>query len=323
MNFLLVSETPVAGTVCRFSAALEDSKSVQSAFPFVLRNYKNSPFDLPYGQMNSYHNWATILGEYAKAADHVIFHNCTAQSYIDIVKQSAKPHATLNYHLHSPPFEPPLFCYDIITENNFDNVFSVAQGYVRFFDKSIPIANIIPDIKIFNRKHRRSAVIIGHLRTTSARWSKKIPNDLIKDLEVLLNKSKVEIYTIPKLFGCDTVPYKTFSQALQNFDYVIDDICSGLFHQISLEGLKSGCIVFSAADECSINSFCQAADCPPPPFDIVSDIYDIHEKIRFYERNPSKLEFAQVRNLEYASKYLSERRLAELFTEKVIGSVSR
>ncbi|KHL75604.1 hypothetical protein PpSQ1_04360 [Pseudomonas putida] len=272
--------------------------------------------------MSVYENWANLLGEYAKQADHVIFHNCTQQSHIDIVRKSVKGHATLNFHMHSPPFEPPLFCYDIITENAFDNVFSVAQGYGRFFNDSIPIANIIPDIKIFNRKQRRSAIIIGHLRTTSARWSKKIPQNFVKDFEALLSREKVDIVTIPKLFGCDTVPYKTFSQALQGFDYVVDDICSGLFHQISLEGLKSGCIVFSAADEYSIESFCKAADCPPPPFDIVGDIYDLYEKIRFYERNPSKLEAAQSRNLEFAEKYLSEKRISQIFVGNLVDTLN-
>lgn len=319
MNILLVSETPVAGTVCRFSQALSDSNSVRESFPFVLRNYKNSPFDLPYGQMSSYHNWANILGEYARNADHVIFHNCTEQSILNIVKNSARSGTSLNYHLHSPPFEPPLFTYDIITNNDFDNVFSVAQGYARFYDNSIPIANIIPDIKVFNRKSRRSAVVVGHLRTTSARWSKKIPQNLVQDLEKLLNEDKVEVCTIPKLFGCDTVPYKTFSQALQNFNYVIDDICSGLFHQISLEGLKSGCIVFSAADSYSIDSFCLAAECPPPPFDFVNDMYDIHEKIRYYERNPFELEKIQLRNLKYANEYLGEQRLAKIFSRTLVN----
>lgn len=321
MNFLLVSETPVAGTVTRFASAIESSNIASSAFPFVLRNYKNSPFDLPFGQMSVYENWANLLGDYAREADHVIFHNCTQQSHIDIVRKSIKGHTTLNYHMHSPPFEPPLFCYDIITENAFDNVFSVAQGYGRFFSNSIPIANIIPDIKMFPRKQRRSAVIVGHLRTTSARWSQKIPINFVKDFEKLLSREKVDIITIPKLFGCETVPYKTFSQALQGFDYVIDDICSGLFHQISLEGLKSGCIVFSAADEYSIQSFCKAADCPPPPFDIVSDVYDLYEKIRYYERNPAQLEAAQIRNLSYAQTYLSQSRISNLFTETLFNTL--
>ncbi|UXH41308.1 hypothetical protein [Pseudomonas promysalinigenes] len=323
MNFLLVSETPVAGTVTRFASALDDASGSTTAFPFVLRNYKNSPFDLPYGQMSVHENWANLLGDYAREADHVIFHNCTQQSHIDIVRKSVKAHTTLNYHLHSPPFEPPLFCYDIITNNSFDNVFSVAQGYARFYKDSIPIANIIPDIKIFQRKHRRSAVIVGHLRTTSARWSKKIPANFAKEFEHLLNREKVEIFTIPKLFGSETVPYKTFSQALQSFDYVVDDICSGLFHQISIEGLKSGCIVFSAADEYSIGSFCEAAKCPPPPFEKVADIYDIYEKIRFYERNPSQLESDQIRNLNYASKYLGEQRLSEIFVTRTLNAIEK
>lgn len=323
MNFLLVSETPVAGTVCRFSEALVSDQRVTDAFPFVLRNYKNSPFDLPYGQMSTYPNWASLLGDYAEQADHVIFHNCTQQSYIDIVQKSAKSTATINYHFHSPPFEPPLFSYDIIAKNKFDNVFTVAQGYSRFYENSVPIANIIPDIKLFEIKNRRSAIVVGHLRTTSARWSKKIPANLIKNLETLFKNSGVEICTIPSIFGAETVPYRTFYQGLQGFDYVIDDICSGLFHQISLEGLKSGCIVFSAADEYSLNSFCQAAECPPPPFDFVADIQDIYEKVRYYERNPSVLRATQVKNLAYADEYLPAIRLSRLATNRIINLVNR
>lgn len=322
MKILLVSETPVAGTVCRFASALQKSTSVTSSFPFVLRNYKNSPFDLPYGQMSSHQNWPSILGDYASKADHIIFHNCTDQNFIDIARKSAKQATSLSYHLHSPPFEAPLYGYDIISENKFDTIFSVAQGYTRFYDNSVPIANIIPDIKIFNSTHRRSAVMVGHLRTTNARWSKKIPSDFVKKLEVLLKKDGVDVSTIPKLFGAESVPYSTFAHALQNFDYVVDDVCSGLFHQISLEGLKSGCIVFSAADTYSISSFCEAAQCPTPPFDMISDIYDIYEKVRYYERNPATLRAAQARNFEYAQAYLSEARLAQIATSKIISSLT-
>jgi hypothetical protein len=317
MNILLVSETPVAGTVVRFNDALESYVNGATSFPFVLKNYKNSPFDLPYGQMSSLLDWPTILGNYTKAADHVIFHNCTNQSLIDLVKSFIRPSTTTSYHLHSAPFEAPLFGFDIITENNFDHIFSVAQGHQRFHKHSIGIANIIPDIKIFDGSRKRQSALIGHLRTTSARWSKKIPPQTLETLEPLLKKQNVELTTIKSLFNSDSVPYQTFVQSVQSFNYVIDDVCSGLFHQLSLEGLKSGCIVFSAADEYSLDSFSKAAQSPTPPFDIVSSLDEIYEKIKYYENNPAKLVKKQLENLTYATEYLSERRVAKIAASEI------
>jgi hypothetical protein len=312
---LLVSETPVAGTVVRFAEALNASGKA-SAVPFVLRAYKSCAFDLPNGAMGSLPNWGELLCEEAAQADAIVLHNVTQQSTVDIVMSGRRADAPVAYHLHSPPFEPPLYAAGVIEGNTFDQLYCVAQGYHRFYAGAAPIANIIPDPLLFASAQRRNAVFVGHLRTTNARWSRKVPQGFARTLADALAADAVPVFGIEKLFGSESVPYRTFTQALQGFNFVVDDVCSGLFHQISLEGLKSGCIVFSAADEASLESFCEAAECPVPPFHRVAGPDDIAEAVRSYVRRPTVLAAARRRNAEFSDRYLSESRLRELFVKR-------
>ncbi|MDH4390393.1 MAG: hypothetical protein QE285_03085 [Aquabacterium sp.] len=315
-NVLLVSDSPVAGTVARFAKALNDDGRFVG-MPFIMRGYKNGAFDLPLGAMGSFENWPEILGGYASVADAVVFHNVANAQLIDIVKAWARPSVPLAYHCHSPPFEPPLFSYDVMLHEALQHVFCVAQGHARFCMGATPMANIIADVCPVQGVKRRNAILVGHMRTTAARWSRKIPDNYIKELGTGLAGTATAVYGIDRLFGSEAVPHNTFVQALQGFDYIVDDVCSGMFHQISMEGLKSGCVVFSAADEVSLASFCAAADCPPPPFDFVSHPSEVAERARHYAARPAELRRRQQQNLAYARQHLGAARLGALFVQRL------
>lgn len=317
---LLVAESPVAGTILRFDEALNRSEKF-SSFPFVLRGYKNGAFDLPVGAMGAFANWSDLLASRVAAADVVVLHNVAQQSIVDLILASRRKGSRVFYHLHSPPFEPPLYAYEILSANRFDGLFCVAQGHSRFCQGAIAIANIIEDIFLIDGVERRSSVMVGHLRTTGARWSRKVPDKFSGGLEARLAPEGVTVFTTERLFGAETVPHRIFIQALQGFDYVVDDVCSGLFHQSSLEALKSGCLVFTAADRTSLDSFCSAADCPEPPFDIVSDPMEVADRVRYYARSPSLLDSKRVAALNYSEKYLQKSRLGSIFVDQLAAVV--
>lgn len=317
---LLVAESPVAGTILRFDEALNRSEQF-SCFPFVLRGYKNGAFDLPVGAMGVFANWSDLLVQKVSAADVVVLHNVAQQSIVDLVFASRRKGCSVFYHLHSPPFEPPLYAFDILATNSFDSVFCVAQGHSRFCQGAMAIANIIEDPFLIDGVERRSSVMVGHLRTTGARWSRKVPDKFAGTLEAQLAPEGVGVFTTERLFGVETVPNRMFVQALQGFDYVVDDVCSGLFHQSSLEALKAGCVVFTAADRTSLESFCGAADCPEPPFEIVSDPVEVVDRVRHYARSPSLLESRRMTALGYGEKYLQKSRLGNIFVDRLASTL--
>jgi hypothetical protein len=313
---LLVAESPVAGTILRFDEALNRSEQF-SSFPFVLRGYKSGAFDLPVGAMGVFANWSDLLAQKVSTADVVVLHNVAQQSIVDLTFASKRKGCSVFYHLHSPPFEPPLYAFDILSANKFDAVFCVAQGHSRFCEGATPIANIIEDPFLIDGVQRRSSVMVGHLRTTGARWSRKVPDKFAGTLEGRLGPDGVEVFTTERLFGLETVPHKMFIQALQGFDYMVDDICSGLFHQSSMEALKAGCVVFTAADKTSLDSFSVAADCPEPPFEIVSDPMEVADRVRHYSRSPSLLEKRRTDALRYGEQYLRKSRLGSIFVSRL------
>lgn len=316
MKILLVSESPVAGTIVRFASALNDCYNV-TCVPFVLRGYKSNSFDLPLGVMGIYENWAELLIDEVKKADAIVIHNVADQNIIDLIGVYRQNDCFIGYHYHSPPFEAPLHDYNVLQSTFLDAVFCVAQGHSRFFENPIAIANIIEDVNIVPKAIRGNAVFVGHLRTTDARWSRKVPKDFMPKLAESLKGSPVGVYDIKKTYGSDSVTNSIFINGLQRFEYVVDDVCSGLFHQTSLEALKAGAISFSAADEISLTSFCQAADCPPPPFELVSHPDEVSDKIKFYSKNVFLKDKLRLQNFEYSSKYLRKERLEKLFIKRL------
>lgn len=320
-SVLLVAESPVAGTVMRFDEALNRSERFTS-FPFVLRGYKNGAFDLPLGAMGAFANWSDMFAARVAAADIVVLHNVAQQSIVDLAFACRRKGCQVFYHLHSPPFEPPLYAFEILSANAFDGLFCVAQGHVRFCNGATAIANIIEDVLLIDGVERRSAVMVGHLRTTGARWSRKVPDKFAAALGDRLAPEGVSVFTTERLFGVETVPHRTFIQAFQGFDYVVDDVCSGLFHQSSMEALKAGCIVFTAADGTSLDSFCTAAECPEPPFEIVSDPMEVADRVKHYARSPSLLEAKRAQAFQYSDKYLQKDRLGDIFVNRLASFVS-
>lgn len=321
MKVLLVSESPVAGTILKFSEALNRVSGIDCA-PFVLKGYKNNSFDIDFGVMSVFENWPQLLSDRAREADVIIMHNIADNNIVELVMAYKKPNSFIGYHYHSPPFEAPLYTYSVLKQHPFDAIFCVAQGHARFVENAIPVANIIEDINLVEGGYRRNSVFLGHLRTTDARWSSKVPRGFYETLLKELKRSAVSVYDIKKLYGSETVSNKIFINGLQSFSYVVDDVCSGLFHQTSLEALKSGCITFSAADEISLESFCSAAECPKPPFEQVGSPGEVIDRIEFYSRRANFLNKHIEENFSYSSKYLTKERLGNLFTKKLLHMLS-
>lgn len=316
MKVLLVSESPVAGTVVKFSKALDSSPGFSSEY-FILRGYKNNSFEIPGGVMGVFENWPEILQNKLAYTDFIILHNVADQNLIDLIMANRRVGSLVAYHYHSPPFEGPLFTYEVIRNNKFDLIFCVAQGHSRFTKNSINIANIISDVNFVERVKRRNALFLGHLRSTDLRWSKKVPKNYASFLSEHLKENSVKVFDTSKAYGSDVVNSQAFLNGMQGFSYVVDDVCSGLFHQTSLEALKCGAISFSAADEVSISSFCEAAECPPPPFDLVSRPEEVVERVVFYSRAKAARDVSIEKNLRYANEYLGQSRLEKIFVDKI------
>jgi hypothetical protein len=314
---LLISDTPVAGTVNRIAYWIGQLSGCK-CHALVKRNYPNNAFKLENGTFGGLPNWEDIVAQCVREAQFIFIHNIADSKLLDLIFTARCADTRVYYQIHSPPLEGPLFDYQVISDYPFNKVLAVAQGYGRFIKDSLLVPNIIADFIPPYAIKKSPLIFIPHMRSTSFRWSAKFTESDKKFL--LLNRNKIGNYSISKsiqeLYGHEAITHEEMLLYLQAVSIIIDDINTGLFHQTTLEALKSGCAVFSAADLESIEQFCIAANVSPPPF---INIFGIEEVVSLltdcsFRKNLSKI---MTKSEEYGRLYLSEERLAQCYWAKI------
>lgn len=314
---LLISDTPVAGTVDRLATWIKKLSGIETV-ALVKRNYPHHAFELQDGAFGCLPNWESYVLQLVKKASLVILHNVLDEKVINIVFREKKKNVNVIYQLHSPPLEGPQFSYNIFAKYKFDAIFSVNQGHGRFIKNSIPVPNIVKDTELFIPPEKQDLVFVPHIRTTNFRWSNKFSPQNAKELNTnksLFNKSKV--VTIKDLFGRDVVSHSEIQFVLQFCSFIVDDLNTGLMHQTAIEGLKAGCGVFSGADMYTIEEYTKSIDAPPPPFIYVDSTQDV---VKFLINNSCSdyLESQSKHLHSYSKEYLGEARLAKLYFNKLL-----
>jgi len=314
---LLIADTPVAGTVQRFSRWLE-LLTTEPVVCLIKRNYVGNPFSLretiPIG---SYSKWRDIIISQVKKARRIIVHNINDKETLALIFSNCTDPQKIAYHYHSPPLEAPCEAYDILNYFEFPVIFTTAQGHSRFVNGAITVPNIVSDYEIPFTVDRDKVIFLPHLRSTSFRWSAKLTE---ADIEALNERKHslrgFKIKDIKSVFNRDVVSHDEILFYLKCIDIIIDDINTGLFHQVSIEGLKAGAIVFNGADYYSVSDFSDAIEAPPPPFLFVNDVHDLIDTISssVFQKN---IRLLQSRSLVYATEFLTERRLATLAVKKL------
>lgn len=309
---LLLSDTPVAGTVVRLAHWIGKLTGIE-CHAMVKRNYPHNAFNLPSGAFGSLPNWEKTLIKCIGKSNTLIIHNVCDEKLMDLIFSAKKSSACVIYQYHSPPMEPPQFDYATINKYKFDAILAVAQGYSRFIENAIPVPNIIADFKSPLEIVKTKSIFVPHMRSTGYRWSEKFTNT---DKNMLDSAQKFmadfQLSEIKKIFNRDVVSHEEILLYLQSTSVVVDDINTGLFHQTALEAVKAGCVVFSAADLYALEDFCIAAQAPAPPFISVSGIDEVI-KILIDPSFSKSLDKKRQVSSHYADKFLGEERLANCY----------
>jgi hypothetical protein len=314
---LLISDTPVAGTVNRIAHWL-NKLSGQKCHALTKRNYPHNAFRLNSGAFGCLPEWEKFLVQCVREAKSIFIHNVVDDYLLDLIFASKTADAPIYYQIHSPPLEPPLFDYQVISDYPFNAVLAVAQGYGRFIQNSIVVPNVIADFDLPCSIEKSPLIFSPHMRSTNFRWSAKFTDKCKKSL--LAHQHQFGHYRVSqdvdKLFGRAVITHEEMLLYLQVVSFVIDDINTGLFHQTALEALKAGCAVFSSADLESIEQFCVAADVNSPPFIYVNGIDEVISLLvdsSFRKTLPEIM----AKSRKYGQLYLSEERLAQCYLAKI------
>lgn len=314
--YVLLSDTPVAGTVDRLTRWMARILNVE-VVALVRSNYHHNAFRPRYGTFGCLSDWKVFVSRHLQKADAIFIHNVFDEELIDIAFDARRFGVPIFFQYHSPPLEPPAFFYSVLEKYAFDHVFAVAQGYARFVDGATAVPNIIPDLPAGLECEKEKVLFVPHMRSTDFRWSRKFTD---KDMNFLEKHreafSDYRIETVRGAFGRDVVTHEEVLFYLRFCIAVIDDVNTGLFHQSSVEALKAGCAVFNRADIVSQEEFCEAASADPLPFVHVNGVSDVLAMMASRHAEKELREAGQ-RAIRYADEFLSEERLAVQYCSRI------
>jgi hypothetical protein len=314
MNVVHLSKTPLASSPGRMSFYLNQI-GVNSTH-FFEQDYPGDlkgKMTMRSYQLDSSQSSSELLEYYLSQADVIHIHNYIS-SFLVIQVNKFFDGSKLIFHAHSPLREGPLFANaSEQMDLQFTDFYVVAQYQPRHYQNYTPICNIVPEIKGISNNNLDTPIKVlytpAHNRL-GGRWNPKGSTKLSSALDYLVAQNKIELKSPPKLNESQLLSYRRLC------DVTIDEVITGAYHQISLEGLSAGNIVVNNADFFSIEMLRMATKANEvPPFYTVSND-DVGQRFEQLVRlSSSELSDCKYKSKEYFDKYLNPERLASLLVE--------
>ncbi|GAA4650098.1 hypothetical protein GCM10023116_23810 [Kistimonas scapharcae] len=317
MKVVHISKTPLAGSPSRISDALNNYTEFESCH-FIESDYPGSLN----GKMSAHsilideggkRDW--LLKEALKNAEIVHVHNDISGSVANCFSL-CRDDCKFIYHVHSPLREGPLFSN--VSEDigvDFDLKMVVAQYHPRHYQGYVPVLNIVPfksSVKVIENNEIPRVLFSPAHRRTGGRWNDKVSDGLQIALESLARFNKIELLEVDGL-----KPYELFS--LRKYCHItIDEIVTGSYHQISLEGLAAGNVVISNSDFFSDMFLKMLTGCTYSPF-LKANSSSIYDVLMGLVSDPVKIRNKQVESLEFYNKYLSPSVIIKKYVEAYNG----
>nr|WP_147309532.1 hypothetical protein [Cupriavidus taiwanensis] len=243
-------------------------------------------------------------------ADIVHLHNeVTADKVEWILDRAAK--ARFVYQVHSPVREGPLY---IPRAEEFGLPFSahlvVGQYQPRHYPSYIPVPNIVLDAATCTPrgKGEKMRVMFSPTHARSGRWNGKYSRKLEVAIESLEKMGLIE-----KVWPEQPVSPNILMALRRTCHVSIDEIVTGAFHQVSIEGLCAGNVVINRADFFSKAMMATCAEAPElPPF-VYADDESIADVLVDLARDWERTAMIQAQSSEYFRNYLQPKSLVKSF----------
>lgn len=245
-------------------------------------------------------------------ADIIHIHNDIQPDFLRKIKNLAL-NAKFIYHVHSPLREGPLYFDRYLHYGiEFEKLLVVAQYHPRHYPDFIPVPNLVltePRLNLIN-----DGEIVKVMYTPShnrgGRWNSKTSTALTATLESLEKLRKIKLINVST-----PVNQNTLFELRKKCHISIDEISTGAYHQVSLEGLCAGNCVINHADifsKISLASVASSAELPPFIDADNNTIYDILTELSL---NTDKIRLHQARSFDYFDKYLKPKQLIHKFIQ--------
>ena len=308
---LHISKTPLVGAPGRISYYLNKELGFESIhlytedYPNNLKNCFTGNSVL-YDKGNIKNKFLLSLIE---RADIIHVHNYIDLPYQKLIAE-VNPSSIKIYQLHSFLREGPLYIEQ--SENfvfPFDKLLCVNQLHPRLFQKFIPVPNIVDEVKchtqILNQKPR---IIFSPTHKQSGRYGTKYSPLIIDTLK------SIELSGMAEVVWIDSFTHPKILSFIRSYtDITIDEIATGGFHQVSLEGLASSNIVINNAESLTASFYSNSifAD-KRPPFYICND-NNLKDKLLSLLNDKQRIVELKQESKNYFDNFLRPSRLIKIF----------
>lgn len=245
-------------------------------------------------------------------ADIIHVHNDLPADKVQWLRETCR-HAAFVYHVHSPMREGPLYGARAEFINlPFRAHLSVAQYQPRHYPDYLPVPNLIldaPSVKL-RQPDEKLRVLFSPSHTRAGRWNAKYSERLEQVIRSLQALDRIEVVWPER-----PLPPAQLMTLRRNCHVSIDEIVTGAFHQVSLEGLCAGNVVINRADHFSR---AMLANCTQtlamPPF-VYADDYCIDEVLLGLALDPVRTASLQQASHDYFRDHLAADRLVRIYRD--------
>ena len=251
-----------------------------------------------------------LVGDFVAEADIIHVHNDLPAERVRWLREQS-PRAAFVYQVHSPLREGPLY-FDRTEQIGlpFRAHLVVGQYQPRHYPDYTPVPNLVPERpSIRTRKQGETLkVMFSPSHTRGGRWNAKYSKPLEDAVKALRDSGQIEV-----IWPAAPVPPSVLMALRRRCHVTIDEIVTGGFHQVSIEGLCAGNVVINRADFFSKAMMAQCAGSQAlPPFVHADDdsILDVLRRLAGDAQQTAELQHA---SHEYFQKHLASENLVQRF----------
>ncbi|GGZ77676.1 hypothetical protein GCM10007161_06120 [Ignatzschineria indica] len=311
-NIVHISNTPLVGSPGKISW-LANENGFNSA-SIILRDYplhgglaeKFTQNSIVYRDDNK--QLSSVVTTLIDQADIIHIHNDVSLEFINKFNFGNKK---IVYQVHSPLREGPLyFERSEFMGLEFSKKLVIAQYQTRHYQDYEPVPNIVlgkPHLKL-REDTEKLRVLFSPTHKRGGRWNNKYSHKLINVLKSLSELNLIESIEINKPLS----PSDLF-ELRKTCHVSIDEIVTGSYHQVSLEGLCAGNIVINNSDFFSSYMLASVSNAKMmPPFYIASE-FDIGEKLLRLAQDVELTREYQKKSYDYYIENLMPEKLFKVY----------
>jgi hypothetical protein len=232
---------------------------------------------------------------------------------LDLAKRFLRmaPDAKWVYHVHSPLREGPLFTRrDLQLPFRFSAKLVVAQYQPRLYPDFLPVPNLVDALPNCAERAMGETlrVLFSPTHGRGGRWNDKGSAATLETLHSLSKAGSIEL-VIPQ----DPLSPGCLMALRRNTHVSIDEVMTGAFHLISLEGLCAGNVVLNGADFlCNMALMSSIGADESAPFRRVGQ-HDLRENLLELACDPELTATLQRTGKEYFERWLLPLRLVDRY----------